>query len=137
MSIADKLKDFPKIDVVKFSIFCARQVIHLSVQPIAKETLNLCEAWVEDPSEENTLKVKKGSRDCWSCSHDMDIYNDVVRVVANVADGIYDGERYTSDWAHWAAHWAISTNPELTEEGLFQSWLISQVIEDNYGDIDG
>jgi hypothetical protein len=123
MTLKDKLKDFSHIDQVKFALFCAKQVAHLSSDPCVKAALSAAEAWVEDPSEDNRLKCKEAAAAA-----------DAVAWVADAAAAAADAAwaaaaAYAAAAAAWAAHWTTSVNPELTEEGLFSSWLMSLVLE--------
>ena len=136
MNLQDKLKDFSHLDQVKFSLFCAKQVAHLSSDPCAKAALSAAEAWVEDPSEDNRLKCKEAATDAaaWAAAY---------TTVDAAAWGTAWAAAYaawTADWAAAYADWAAAdatrtayyttkANSELTKEGLFQSWLMSLVIE--------
>jgi hypothetical protein len=156
MTLKDKLKDFSKVDQVKFALFCAKQVAHLSSDPCVKAALSAAEAWVEDPSEDNRLKCKEAAAtayaaDAWEAAAyaaAADAYAAdaaweaaayaAAYAAAWVADAAvaaltaYWTDAYTAAYAAaWAAYWTTKANPELTEEGLFQSWLMSLVIGDN------
>jgi hypothetical protein len=125
MTLQDKLKDFPHIDQVKFALFCAKQVAHLNSDPCIKAALSAAEAWVEDPSEDNRLKCKEAAA--------ATAYAAVYANAAAAADAAWAAAwtAWTTDAAARAAYWTTNANPELTEEGLFQSWLMSLVIGDN------
>jgi hypothetical protein len=112
MTLQDKLKDFSHLDQVKFALFCAKQVAHLNSDTRVKAALSAAEAWVEDPSEDNRLKCKEAAD-----------------AAAWVADAAADADAAAADTAAWAAYWTTDANSELTEEGLFQSWLMSLVID--------
>jgi hypothetical protein len=123
MTLKDKLKDFSKVDQVKFALFCAKQVAHLSSDPCVKAALSAAEAWVEDPSEDNRLKCKEAADAAYAAAW-------VADAAAAAADAAWAAAAaYAAAAAAWAAHWTTSVNPELTEEGLFSSWLMSLVLE--------
>jgi hypothetical protein len=147
MTLKDKLKDFSKVDQVKFALFCAKQVAHLSSDPCVKAALSAAEAWVEDPSEDNRLKCKEAAdaayaaayADAWVAYAAAAAYAaayaaywttaDVAAAAAAAAAWVADAAAWAADTAAWAAYWTIKANPELTEEGLFQSWLMSLIVE--------
>jgi hypothetical protein len=123
MNLKDKLKDFSHLDQVKFALFCAKQVSHLNSDTRVKAALNAAEAWVEDPSEDNRLKCKEAAD-----------------AAATAYAAAWAADAAAAAAAAWAAYWTtadtaayytVKANPELTEEGLFQSWLMSLVIGDN------
>jgi hypothetical protein len=130
MTLKDKLKDFSHLDQVKFALFCAKQVSHLSSDTRVKAALSAAEAWVEDPSKDNRLKCKEAADAAYAAyAADADA---AYAAYAAVADAAYvAAAAWTAAAAAWATYWTTKANPELTEEGLFQSWLMSLVIGDN------
>jgi hypothetical protein len=137
MTLQDKLNDFSKVDQVKFALFCAKQVAHLSSDPCVKAALSAAEAWVEDPSKDNRLKCKEAAyaaaaaaaADAWEAA----AYAAAAAYVAAAAwEAAAYAAAYAAAWvadaaaAAWAAYWTTKANPELTEEGLFSSWLASR-----------
>jgi hypothetical protein len=142
MSIADKLKDFSHLDQVKFALFCAKQVVHLNSDTRVKAALSAAEAWVEDPSEDNRLKCKEATYAAYAAAAYAATYAawaadayaaaDAAAAAAAAADAAADATAWVADAAAVrAAYWTTKANPELTEEGLFSSWLMSLVIGDN------
>jgi uncharacterized protein YciI len=133
MNLKDKLKDFSKVDQVKFALFCAKQVSHLNSDTRVKAALSAAEAWVEDPSEDNRLKCKEATDAADAADAAAADAADAAAAAAWVADAAYADAAWTTNAAAaaWAAYWTTKANPELTEEGLFQSWLMSLVIGDN------
>jgi hypothetical protein len=147
MNLKDKLKDFSHLDQVKFALFCAKQVAHLNSDPCVKAALSAAEAWVEDPSEDNRLKCKEAADAAYAAyAADADAAYAAYAAYAAVADAAAAAAAAAAAWAAaaaaWAAYWTTDAvvrtaywttkaNPELTEEGLFQSWLMSLVIGDN------
>jgi hypothetical protein len=138
--LQDKLKDFSHLDQVKFALFCAKQVSHLNSDPCVKAALSAAEAWVEDLSEDNRLKCKEAAAtayaaDAWEAADAAYAAADAAAYAAAwVADAA--AAALAAYWtaayaAAWAAYWTTKANPELTEEGLFSSWLMSLVIGDN------
>jgi hypothetical protein len=128
MTLQDKLKDFSHLDQVKFALFCAKQVVHLNSDPCVKAALSAAEAWVEDPSEDNRLKCKEAAADAW----EADVAAaDAAWAAAYAATDIADVRTaWVAAWvAADAAYYTVRANPELTKEGLFQSWLNSLILE--------
>jgi hypothetical protein len=130
MTLKDKLKDFSKVDQVKFALFCAKQVAHLNSDPCVKAALSAAEAWVEDPSEDNRLKCKEAAYAAYAAYAAADDAAYAAYWTASDAAAAA-WNTWTTDAAVRAAYWTTKANPELTEEGLFQSWLMSLVIGDN------
>jgi hypothetical protein len=136
MSIADKLKDFSHLDQVKFALFCAKQVAHLNSDTRVKAALSAAEAWVEDPSKDNRLKCKEAAAaadavaDAAADAVAYAAYWTAADAAAWITDAAADAA-WIAYAAAYAAYWTTKANPELTEEGLFSSWLMSLVIGDN------
>jgi hypothetical protein len=138
MTLQDKLKDFSHLDQVKFALFCAKQVTHLNSDPCIKAALSAAEAWVEDPSKDNRLKCKEAAAATWVADAAWEAAWVAVADAAAAAAAAWVADAaaaadaaWTTNAAAWAAYWTTNANPELTEEGLFQSWLMSLVIGDN------
>jgi hypothetical protein len=134
MTLQDKLKDFSHLDQVKFALFCAKQVAHLNSDTRVKAALSAAEAWVEDPSEDNRLKCKEAAdAAAWVADAAADADAAAADAIAWAADAAaaaaWAAYWTTADTAAWAAYWTTDANSELTEEGLFQSWLMSLVID--------
>jgi hypothetical protein len=135
MNLQDKLNDFSKVDQVKFALFCAKQVSHLNSDTRVKAALSAAEAWVEDPSEDNRLKCKEAADAVADAVADAAaaagfLFSPAADAADAAADAAYVAyAAYAAATAAWAAYWTTNANPELTEEGLFQSWLMSLVLE--------
>jgi hypothetical protein len=140
MNLKDKLKDFSHLDQVKFALFCAKQVAHLNSDTRVKAALSAAEAWVEDPSEDNRLKCKEATDAAYAAASYAAAYAADAYAAADAAAAAWvadaaaaaDVVAWVADdaaTAAWAAHWTTKANPELTEEGLFQSWLMSLIVE--------
>jgi hypothetical protein len=140
MTLKDKLKDFSHLDQVKFALFCAKQVVHLNSDTRVKAALSAAEAWVEDPSKDNRLKCKEAAAAAWVAA-DADAWEAAAWVAdaaaaATAAAWVADAAAAAAAaaWVAYAAavrtaYWTTSANPELTEEGLFSSWLASLILE--------
>jgi hypothetical protein len=138
MTLQDKLNDFSKVDQVKFALFCAKQVAHLSSDPCVKAALSAAEAWVEDPSKDNRLKCKEAAYAAAAAAAAADAWEAAAyaAAAAYVAAAAWEAAAYAAAYAAawvadaaaaaWAAYWTTKANPELTEEGLFSSWLASR-----------
>jgi hypothetical protein len=129
MTLKDKLKDFSHLDQVKFALFCAKQVAHLNSDPCIKAALSAAEAWVEDPSEDNRLKCKEAA-----AAADAAYWTTAADAAYAAADAAWVAA--AAAWTAWTtdavvrtAYWTTNANPELTEEGLFSSWLASLILE--------
>jgi hypothetical protein len=143
MNLKDKLKDFSHLDQVKFALFCAKQVAHLNSDPCVKAALSAAEAWVEDPSKDNRLKCKEAADAAYAAdadaayaayaayAADADAAAAAAAAAAWAAAAAAWAAYWTTDAVVRTAYWTTNANPELTEEGLFQSWLMSLVIGDN------
>jgi hypothetical protein len=130
MTLKDKLKDFSKVDQVKFAIFCAKQVAHLNSDPCVKAALSAAEAWVEDPSKDNRLKCKEAAYAAYAAyAAADDAAYAAYWTAADAAAAAWN--TWTTDAAVRTTYWTTKANPELTEEGLFSSWLMSLIIGDN------
>jgi hypothetical protein len=133
MTLQDKLNDFSKVDQVKFALFCAKQVVHLNSDTRVKAALSAAEAWVEDPSEDNRLKCKEAAADAWvAAAYAAYAAAAAAYAAAWVADAA--AAAAAAAWVAYAAavrtaYWTTNANPELTEEGLFSSWLASLILE--------
>jgi hypothetical protein len=137
--LQDKLKDFSHLDQVKFALFCAKQVVHLNSDTRVKAALSAAEAWVEDPSEDNRLKCKEAADAAAWVADAADAAADAAAAAAAADAAAWAADAAaaaawaaywtTADTAVWAAYWTADANSELTEEGLFQSWLMSLVID--------
>jgi hypothetical protein len=137
MTLKDKLNDFSKVDQVKFALFCAKQVAHLSSDTRVKAALSAAEAWVEDPSEDNRLKCKEAADAAAAYADAADAAAAdaaaawAAAAAAYTAADVAAAAAAADADAAWTAYWTTNANPELTEEGLFSSWLMSLVIGDN------
>jgi dGTP triphosphohydrolase len=139
MNLKDKLNDFSKVDQVKFALFCAKQVAHLYSDTRVKAALSAAEAWVEDPSEDNRLKCKEAADAADAAAYAAADAADAAAYAAywTAADAAYAAAAaadaaaaaWVADTAAWAAYWTTDANSELTEEGLFSSWLASLILE--------
>ncbi len=100
-SLGVALDSWDKLELVKFAVWCARKVAHLSPDPRVAEALSEAERWLEDPNDETAASLH-GDQGAYSSTFS-----------ANVDHAAYCSAATVSA-ANFAARTCVSTDYVVT-----------------------
>lgn len=129
MSVLNQIKDWSKEDLVRFSVWCARKVVHLNSDSRVEAAIVAAETWLKDPSETNRLAADaaRAVARAVAWAADAAAAADATAVAANAAAACVadaDAADAAADAAAYAAY-AITkeTGVEVTDKQLLDSYL--------------
>jgi len=114
-SLEEALKFLDQKTCVRFSVWCARRVVHLDPTGKSLDVIEAAEAWLLDPSERNCAAAKKASNAAWDAANAAWVTYAAAYAAAYAAYAAYAAADAVADAAARAAraaYWAAKTLPE-------------------------
>ena len=107
VSLEEALDHLDRETCVRFSVWCARRVVHLDPTGKALPAIEAAEAWLLDPSERNRAAAEKAGDVAWAAGWAAAYVAAYAAYVAWAARAAY-----AAYVVAWAAAWAAEALPE-------------------------
>lgn len=128
MDIMPILKSWPKVECVKFAVWCARRVVHLHPCTLVVSTIKAAEIWLDEPSDDNAALILSRAHLSVSTAG-TNIQACVVHASRCAAYSASEDLSIAQQYASGAASYASVALGETSRSDLLNIYMAEQILD--------